>query len=400
MDDSFVYRKSGLGAAQLVQGHELSLRERQVLILIDGHRTVAELSEVFGADTVRRVVRDLLARGFAKQVDTSRLDAWNEITQIRVDGVVRQRRAAIPAADGFPFGWIAFLTLLALVAGHWQVDRYGRRLDASWAGGQTWAQARSIDEHGVPTLSDAIDARAPIRRAPIIVPAITDFPEATEKKALTGTSPQRATSPAVVPRRLAVARGAPRGVAPVHATGSAAAHSTVPDAAPALMAKADVPAVQPSAASVATVAELSAAAVALPSAVSSAAPDPAALAPSTMPSPAPVLAAVAPPPASAPAAEAAVQPAVAPPASDPGSLRPLLHDPPRFPEQARRDGIAEGQVRAHIRITSEGKVDQVDVVQATPPGVFDEEVRRALSLWTFEPLSHATEQIVDVTLKP
>jgi len=88
------------------------------------------------------------------------------------------------------------------------------------------------------------------------------------------------------------------------------------------------------------------------------------------------------------------------PASDAVGLRPLAHDPPRFPERALRDGITESHVRARLWVTAEGKVDQVDVIEATPSGVFDDEVRRALSLWSFEAPGHPTEQVVELTLKP
>ena len=64
-----------------------------------------------------------------------------------------------------------------------------------------------------------------------------------------------------------------------------------------------------------------------------------------------------------------------------------------------RDGIVESKVRVRLWVTPEGKVDQVDVLEATPPGVFDDAVRRALSLWTFEPPGHPLDQVVDLTLK-
>ncbi len=114
--------------------------------------------------------------------------------------------------------------------------------------------------------------------------------------------------------------------------------------------------------------------------------------------PAPIAAAD--PPAQAPEQVAMASPApAAQPVSDPVTLRPLRHDPPRFPERAMRDGIVESKVRVRLWVTPEGKVDQVDVLEATPPGVFDDAVRRALSLWTFEPPGHPLDQVIDLTLK-
>jgi TonB family protein len=86
-------------------------------------------------------------------------------------------------------------------------------------------------------------------------------------------------------------------------------------------------------------------------------------------------------------------------AGDPAKLHPLRHDPPQLPPQALRDGIAEAHVRARLWVTPEGKVDQVDVIEATPPQVLDDEVRRALSLWTYDPPGQPVEDVVELTVK-
>jgi len=88
------------------------------------------------------------------------------------------------------------------------------------------------------------------------------------------------------------------------------------------------------------------------------------------------------------------------PASDPVTLRPLRHDPPQIPAQALRGGIVEGHARARLWVTPEGKVDQVDIIEATPPRVLDDEVRRVLSLWTYDPPGRPTDDVVELTLKP
>ena len=71
IDDSVVYRKSHHGLAQLAATHDgqLSARERQVLILMDGRRTIAELSGVFGPETVWNVAAGLEENGFATRVE-------------------------------------------------------------------------------------------------------------------------------------------------------------------------------------------------------------------------------------------------------------------------------------------------------------------------------------------
>jgi protein TonB len=95
----------------------------------------------------------------------------------------------------------------------------------------------------------------------------------------------------------------------------------------------------------------------------------------------------------------AVEPPVAQASADAIKLRPLRHDPPQLPPQVLLNGIAEGHVRARLWVTPEGKVDQVDVIEATPPRVLDDEVRRALSLWTYDPPGQPAEDVVELTVK-
>jgi TonB family protein len=88
----------------------------------------------------------------------------------------------------------------------------------------------------------------------------------------------------------------------------------------------------------------------------------------------------------------------APAATDKVKLRPLQHDAPQLSPQMVLNGIAEAHVRARLWVTPEGKVDQVDVIEATPPRVLDDEVRRALSLWTYDPPGQPAEDVVDLTV--
>jgi protein TonB len=118
----------------------------------------------------------------------------------------------------------------------------------------------------------------------------------------------------------------------------------------------------------------------------------------------PVAATAPTPPPAAPAASAPVEQlaALTPPArpkSEPVQLRPRKHDPPEFPGRALRARVLEGHVLAHLWITAEGTVDQVDIVKATPTRVFDEEVKRALSQWTFDPPGRPTETTVELNFK-
>lgn len=410
LETSLVYRKSGLGAAQLAHGRELSPRERHVLILLDGRRTIAELCELFGAETVHRVVPELEAKGFAKQVDLSVPPEWaNAVTQLLPPSALREeprRRLPVWLLDGAPMLWMALLTVFTLVGSYWVGNRYKSQADAAWQRQQTQAQAvpspRSLLTPGL------TDARGPEWLAPEVITPITRLPAVTASKPSGGsTAPARPAPQPVAREHPTVVRSAPRGTLPGRLAAAAPASAAVAvagDDAPA--AAADAPAATAPLTQVASATEASAppaapAALAAPatrgatdaSALAAASPMAALIA-------APAVLPAAEPSASALQAELAMQAPTAQPPTSPASLRPLRHDPPRFPEQARRDGIGESQVRVHLWITPEGKVDQVDIVQATPPRVFDEEVRRALSLWTFEPPGRPTEQVVDLTLKP
>jgi protein TonB len=65
-----------------------------------------------------------------------------------------------------------------------------------------------------------------------------------------------------------------------------------------------------------------------------------------------------------------------------------------------RARILDGYVKARVWVTAEGSVEQVDILKATPPRVFDDEVKRALSAWTFDPPGQATDTTVELTFKP
>ncbi len=58
--------------------------------------------------------------------------------------------------------------------------------------------------------------------------------------------------------------------------------------------------------------------------------------------------------------------------------------PPDYPLIARRRGI-EGWVRVQLIVDKSGHVDNVEVLAAEPPGIFDESVRRCVLAWQFQP---------------
>ncbi len=58
--------------------------------------------------------------------------------------------------------------------------------------------------------------------------------------------------------------------------------------------------------------------------------------------------------------------------------------PPEFPAAAVKKGIKTGSVKAQINIAPDGKVTEVNIVESTPPKVFDKAVIEALMEWRFE----------------
>ncbi|UAX00109.1 energy transducer TonB [Halopseudomonas nanhaiensis] len=83
-------------------------------------------------------------------------------------------------------------------------------------------------------------------------------------------------------------------------------------------------------------------------------------------------------------------PAEAPAPADMGEpgveedVTPLVDIPPNYPQRASAAGI-EGKVILRFTITAEGRVDNLQVTEAEPPGVFDREARRAAARWRFTP---------------
>jgi protein TonB len=63
---------------------------------------------------------------------------------------------------------------------------------------------------------------------------------------------------------------------------------------------------------------------------------------------------------------------------------PIVRIPPRYPETALRRGI-EGWVLLEFTITELGSVEDIKVVDADPPNVFERESIRALKNWKYQP---------------
>jgi protein TonB len=67
-----------------------------------------------------------------------------------------------------------------------------------------------------------------------------------------------------------------------------------------------------------------------------------------------------------------------------GPLTPLGRIPPVYPTAAKRRGI-QGRVKVKFVVSEQGAVERITIVDAEPPGVFDQSVIRCVSKWRFKP---------------
>ena len=65
-------------------------------------------------------------------------------------------------------------------------------------------------------------------------------------------------------------------------------------------------------------------------------------------------------------------------------VMPLNDVRPEYPYRARQRGI-EGHIKLAFTITAAGKVENIRVMEASQPNVFDREARRAAARWRFAP---------------
>jgi len=87
-----------------------------------------------------------------------------------------------------------------------------------------------------------------------------------------------------------------------------------------------------------------------------------------------------------------------------GGFVSLSRQPPQYPYKAARRGI-EGWVRVTFDVTETGSVDNVEVIESSPPGVFDNAAVQAVYRWRFKPriingkaISGKASQVVEFKL--
>lgn len=65
-------------------------------------------------------------------------------------------------------------------------------------------------------------------------------------------------------------------------------------------------------------------------------------------------------------------------------LTPVTKIPPVYPMRARRKGI-EGWVKVRFEVDEQGRVQQLQVLEGKPRGVFDKSVIQCVSKWRYKP---------------
>ncbi|MFZ5960227.1 energy transducer TonB [Pseudomonas knackmussii] len=69
---------------------------------------------------------------------------------------------------------------------------------------------------------------------------------------------------------------------------------------------------------------------------------------------------------------------------DDSDIKPLRMDSPVYPPMAKRRSI-QGYVKVLFTVTSDGRIEDIQVLESSPPRVFDDAVRQAMGRWRFEP---------------
>jgi TonB family protein len=392
---SSVYAKSQLGVSAIQASREsLNPTARRLLILIDGHRDVEELSVMLGPEAVRQHLPFLVNEGYVWPVQASAMGVVQVSPTVHGAGALTAKAA--PAAPEESPASPGRLSLAARIGGLLVVLGAGAGI---W-----WWYTHATSPGG----EDSGASQASAAPAPLPQP-ITISPAAPLAVVVTGPEANRAAERVADPRAAlrsdlaradaAKARKGERSIeSPVATPVPAPTSLSPPDSAaapvPAPMVAAPAPAAPipaPPAPETNAPAQIAAAASSAatpgiaPGAASSAAPGNA---------PARTAAPAGPPPL------AAATPPAAPAATAPVNLRVRNRVLPELPRRAKRMGIDHGEVLARLHINATGTVDKVELVRADPPQVYDDQVQRTLAQWTFEPPGQAVVKNIELSFKP
>lgn len=346
----------------------LSVRQRKLLTLLSEPTSVAQLAQSIALPVEDvHVALDRFAKlGLAKAAAATP-EPFDPM-QLRATPVANAASVAASSRTPMLIG-IALAALAVVAAAAWML-----RGDPS----RTTPLQPSI-------------AKAPAQAAPAAQPAPIAAGSAAVPAAATATAPaspqvSQESSPPPAPVNTATARAAAAQATTLAAKATAAPAAAV--RATPTTAAATTAAAAPTATgnTVAATAQASATAPAMAvSAPVAAAPVVAAPAPTPVVAPATVAAA-------APAAAAMPAPARAAPAAA-REIKLVTRVEPTFPRGFDTDS---GTVRARLQVDARGAVTGVDIIEASPPRVFDRNVRTALQQWRYEPTGESFSTLAEI----
>lgn len=346
----------------------LSVRQRKLLTLLSEPTTVAQLAQSIALPVEDvHVALDRFAKLGLARAAAATPEPFDPM-QLRATPVANAASVAASSRTPMLIG-IALAALAVVAAAAWML-----RGDPS----RTTPLQPSI-------------AKAPAQTTPSAQPAPIAAGSAAVPAAATATAPaspqvSQESSPPPAPANTATARAAAAQATTLAAKATAAPTAAV--RATPTTAAATTAAAAPTATgnTVAATAQASAAAPAIAvSAPVAAAPVVAAPLPTPVVAPATVAAA-------APAAAAIPAPARAAPAAA-REIKLVTRVEPTFPRGFDTDS---GTVRARLQVDARGAVTGVDIIEASPPRVFDRNVRTALQQWRYEPTGESFSTLAEI----
>lgn len=393
-----VFVKTPLGSDALVSDRAaLPPPARQLLILVDGKRSIGELESLFGQEPVRRFLPLLQQKAYVEAQD----DMFGPATVAAAPAPAAAPAAApaqtpaLTAVGREPAARLSTPAVVLLIGacaaalgfGAWRLSHADRAPEAPETVAATDASAAASAPESAPAPASTPESPAPAPASPVGANVPASASDAEGKPSIgRPAAPALGTETAVsVPPARPAARKPADTVAAVKAAGTPAAPAAPTTAPPVRPVAASPVVVLPHANPVATVEAAGAGS-------------------DTATTPGPATGAAAPATLAAGSAGTAAAPSngSAAPAANavPVALHARNRTLPMLPRRARRADITSGKAVVRLYVTAGGTVDKVELVSAKPAQVYDDQVASTLMQWTFDPPGQATQTTVELDFAP